>query len=281
MSQLDLSKLPVPDVIETIEYESEFSAVLERYQSLMGDQWDALLESDPAMKLLELVAYEKITLRARINAAARAVLLASSGGSDLDGVLALLDVARLEGELDPAFKARGRLAPYGFSTAGPFKAYEYHALSAHSDVRSVWVDRPTPGVVRVTVLSRVGDGVPAEEVLTAVRAALNAEDVRPLNDTVLVEPAYVIPWVLSARLHFASGAAYEPVMLAAQDAASAYALAQHKIRTPIKQSMLIAALGLAGVTDVELLSPVQDIEAQLQGAPYCTSILLEPVVDYE
>lgn len=281
MSMLDLSQLPVPDVIETLDFEVEYEETVARFRAAMGDQWDANLESDPVVKELELIAYEKVTLRARINAAARAVLLASSTGNDLDGVLALLDAKRLEGELDPAFKARGRLAPYGFSTAGPFKAYEYHALSAHEDVRSVWVDRPTPGVVRVTVLSRLGDGVPTDEVLAAVRVALNAEDVRPLNDTVLVEAAYAIPWTLHARLHFTSGAAYEPVMVAAQAAASAYALAQHKVKTPIRENMLIAALGLAGVSNVELLIPTQDIEAQLQGAPYCTSIVLEPVVDYE
>lgn len=281
MSMLDLSALPVPDVIETLDYETAYAERLQRFMDAMGDQYSAPLESDPVVKLLELYTYEVLMLRARINSAAKAVLLASSAGNDLDGVLALLDAGRLEGELDAAYKARGRLAPYGFSTAGPFKAYEFHALSAHEDVRSVWVDRPTPGVVRVTVLSRVGDGVPSAEVLAAVTVALNAEDVRPLSDTVLVEAAFVIPWALHARLHFASGAAYEPIMTAAQDAASAYALAQHAVNTPVRVSMLTAALGLAGVSDVELVTPVADIDAQLQGAPYCTGIVLEPVVDYE
>ena len=280
MNLLDLSKLPVLDVIETLDFEDQYQTILARFREAMGDQWSAALESDPVVKEFELFAYEVVTLRARINAAARAVLLASSSRNDLDGVLALLGAERLEGEQDDAFRERGRLAPYGFSTAGPRQAYKYHALSAHEDVRDVWVDRPTPGVVRVTVLSRVGDGVPTAEVLDAVRVVLNAEDVRPLNDTVLVEPAVSIPWPLHARLHFASGAAYGPIMDAAQAAAEAYAVAQHKINTPIRASMVIAALGLPGVSDVELLSPTQDIEAMTQGASYCTGIVLEPVVDY-
>lgn len=280
MNQLDLSKLPVPDVIDTVDYETEFSAVLERYRVLMGDDWTALLQSDPVMKLLQDVAYEKITLRARVNAAARAVLLASAGRSDLDHVLALVGAERLDQELDDAFRERGRLAPYGFSTAGPGNAYRYHALSAHDDVLDVWVDSPQPGLVRVTVLSRSGQGVPSDEVLAAVRDRLNAEDVRPLSDTVLVEPAQVVPWELVARLHFPSGAATEPALAAAQAAAEAYATAARRLNRPLRRSMVIAALGVTGVVDVELLSLASDIDASVHVAPFCTRIQLTSVVDY-
>ncbi|MFT2186363.1 baseplate J/gp47 family protein [Pseudomonas putida] len=280
MNHLDLSKLPVPDIVEVIDYEQEFAEVLARYRELMGDQWTALLESEPGMKLLELVAYEKLTLRARINAAAKGVLLASAGGNDLDHVLALLDAVRLDGELDDDFRERGRLAPYGFSTAGPGKAYLYHARSAHDDVLDAWVDSPSPGVVRVTVLSRVGDGTPSDAVLAAVRTALSAEDVRPLNDTVLVEAARPLPWALKARLHFPTGAATEPALAAALTAAEAYAAGQRRLNTPIRRAMVTAALGVTGVVDVELLSLTEDIEPQMQGAPFCTGIELEPVVDY-
>ena len=280
MSLLDLSKLPVPDVLETLDFEDEYASILERFREAMGDQWSAALESDPVVKELELFTYERLTLRARVNAAARAVLLASSTGNDLDQVLALLGAERLEGEGSDDFRERGRQAPYGYSTAGPRQAYKYHALSAHPDIRDVWVDRPTPGVVRITVLSRIGDGVPAPEILAAVRVVLNAEDVRPVNDTVLVEPAYSIPWQLRARLHFASGAATEPVMAEAQAAAELYAVSQHKLNTALSMNMVIVALGVPGVSDVELLSPMQDVAAFVQGAAYCTGIELETVVDY-
>jgi phage-related baseplate assembly protein len=280
MNQLDLSKLPVPDVIETVDYDTEFSAVLERYRELMGDDWTALLQSDPVMKLLQDVAYEKITLRARVNAAARAVLLASARGADLDHVLALLGAERLDQESNDAFRERGRLAPYGFSTAGPGNAYRYHALSAHDDVLDVWVDSPQPGLVRVTVLSRSGQGVPGDDVLGAVRARLNAEDVRPLSDTVLVEPARVVLWELVARLHFPSGAATEPALASAQAAAAAYATASRRLNRPLRRNMVIAALGVTGVVDVELLSLADDIDAGVQLAPFCTRIELTSVVDY-
>ncbi|MNR64790.1 hypothetical protein D3C85_1875520 [compost metagenome] len=69
------------------------------------------------VKLLEEVAYERMTMRARINDAARSVLLASAKGSDLDHVLALLDAKRLVGESADDYRERGRQAPYGYSTA--------------------------------------------------------------------------------------------------------------------------------------------------------------------
>lgn len=281
MSMLDLAKLPVPDVIETLDFETEYESVLGRFRVAMGDQWSAALESDPVIKLIEVMAYESVTMRARINSAARAEMLPSSTGNDLDGLLALLNAERLDGELDDAFRERGRQAPYGFSTAGPLQAYRYHALSAHEDIRDIRVDSPAPGEIRITVLSRIGDGVPAAEVLAAVAAVLSPDDMRPTSDTVIVEPAHAILWQLHAEVHFPTGAAYEPIMAAAQAAAEAYALAQHKINAPVRKNIVIATLGLPGVSDVIPLSPTEDIEPQVQGAPYCTEILLTPKVVYE
>lgn len=281
MTMLDLSLIPPPDVIETLDYETEYQTVYERWKAALGDQWNAALESDPVVKLLELQAYETITLRARINAAAKAVLLPSSSGNDLDHILSLLGAKRLDGELDPAFKARGRQAPYGFSTAGPLQAYKYHAASAHDDIRDVRVDSPDPGDIRITVLSRVGDGVPTQEVLDAVAARLAPDDMRPTSDTVIVEPAYPIPWQLRAEVEFPTGAAYEPIMEAALIAAKAYALAQNKINARVSRNIVIATLGLPGASDVTVLSPAEDIEPQIQGAPYCTEIVLTPKVKYD
>lgn len=281
MNVLDLSTLPVPDVIETLDFETEFANRMQMFRDAMGDQYSAALESDPVVEQIQLFTYEILTLRARVNAAARAVLLASSKGNDLDNLLALLGAERLEGEPDPAYKERGRQAPYGFSTAGPLQAYKYHALSAHEDIRDARVDSPEPGLIRITVLSRVGDGVPTAEVLAAVVAKLSPEDMRPTSDTVLVEAAHPIPWVLHAEIQFPSGAAYEPVMEAAQLAAEAYALKQQKINTPIKRSIVISTLGLPGVSDVIVPLPAIDVAAEPQGAPYCAEIVLKPKVVYE
>ena len=53
------------------------------------------LESEPAHKLLQLFAYEKVNMQARINDAARACMLAYAAGPDLDHLAALLAVPAL------------------------------------------------------------------------------------------------------------------------------------------------------------------------------------------
>lgn len=277
---VDLSLLPVPDLVETLDYEDEFQGILGRFRVAMGDQWSAVLESDPVVKLLEEVAYERMTMRARINDAARSVLLASAKGSDLDHVLALLDAKRLAGEGDDDYRERGRQAPYGYSTAGPLAAYRYHAKSASSEVLDAQVDRPEPGVVRITVLSRSGDGVASAALLATVRAALSADDVRPLNDTVLVVSATVVRYVLKARLFVASGAAPEPLLLAANAAAKAYTVKQFAIGEAVEPSGLYAALHQPGAARAVLLSPVSGVPAKPQQAALCTGIELEVVTDY-
>lgn len=53
------------------------------------------------------------------------------GGIDIEG--------------DESFRERIRLVPESFSTAGPYRAYEYWALTAHQDIADVAVYSPTPG----------------------------------------------------------------------------------------------------------------------------------------
>lgn len=277
---VDLSLLPVPDLVETLDFEEEYQGVLGRFRLAMGDQWSAVLESDPVVKLMEEMAYERVITRARINDAARSVLLASARGADLDNVLAFMDAKRLTAERDDDYRERGRQAPYGFSTAGPLAAYKYHAKSAHSDVLDAKVDRPEPGVVRITVLSRSPGGVPSEAVLAAVRTALSADDIRPLTDTLLVVAATVVRYVVKGRIYVASGAAPEPLLEAAKAATKLYTDQQFAIGEAVTPSGLYAALHQPGASRADLLSPVTGIAAQAQTAALCTGIELEVVTNY-
>lgn len=154
---IDLSLLPPPQVVETLEFETVYQGVLDGFRTLMGDQWTAALESDPVVKLLELAAYQKLLGRARVNDAAKASLLAYARGSDLDNRAADYGVRRLvitpadpdavppvaavmEG--DTELRYRTRLSLEALSVAGSRGAYEYHGLSASANVASVSVDSP-------------------------------------------------------------------------------------------------------------------------------------------
>lgn len=155
---IDLSLLPPPDVVETLEFETLYQQILGDFRAHMGDQWTAVLESDPVVKLLEVAAYQKMLGRARINAAAKACLLAYARGADLDNRGADFDVQRLElvaadpdavppvaavMEKDDDYLYRIRLSLERLSVAGGRGAYEYHALTASADVASASVDSPT------------------------------------------------------------------------------------------------------------------------------------------
>lgn len=283
---IDLAKLPAPDVVELLSFETILVALkadlVERDASLT-----ALLESDPMVKLLEVVAYRELVLRQRVNDATRAVLLATARGTDLDNLAAFYGVERQltdagdAGAIPPVaptyeddsrLRRRAQLALEGFTTAGPVGAYTFHALSADPRVKDCSITSPEPGDVLVTVLSTESDGVPVAAILTAVTAALNAEEVRPLNDTVIVQAASIVGYAVSAILHLFPGPDGETVRLAAVAAAQAYVDDSHRLGRRVTLSGLYAALHQPGVERVELLLPVGDVETTAAQAPHCTDL---------
>lgn len=89
-------------------------------------------------------------------------------------------------EDDASLAERIRLAPNGFSTAGPRKAYEYHTKSVNPSIIDVAVWTPSPGTVFVHPLLK--DGIEeTEDLLSQIREHLNADEIRPLTDSVVVE----------------------------------------------------------------------------------------------
>ena len=218
-TQIDLSTLPAPDVIEELSFETIFAAMLADLQA-RDPVFDALLESDPAYKILEVAAYRELLLRQRVNDAARAVMLAYATGADLDQLGALLGVLRLvidEGdaeavppvpqvlESDTEFRRRIQLSLEGFSVAGPRGAYIFHGLSADANVLDISATSPDPGEVLITVLSRVGNGAASGPLLAAVNAALNDDAVRPLTDQVTVQSASIVNYNVHAHLYVYPG----------------------------------------------------------------------------
>lgn len=288
-SAIDLSKLPAPDLIETVDFETVLQACRDYLAEVAPDLADSLLESDPASKVLEVLAYRELLLRQRINEAARGVLLAAAGGADLDQLGAWWGVSRLlldagdpeavppvapTYESDDAFRSRIQLALEGYTSAGPIGAYTFHALSAHGQVKSVSVTSPVAGDVLVTVLGTEDDGTPSAVVLTAVEAALNDQDVRPLCDTVTVQAATIVNYTVTAVLTIGSGPDAATVLASAQAAVETYVAAQHKVGARVALSGLYQALHQPGVEFVTLTLPAADITPTATEAAYCTAITI-------
>ncbi len=257
---LDMSAVPPPDFVETLDYEAILAAIKADLLSRDPDLAGALaLESEPMVKLLQAVAYRELSLRNRINHAGRACMLATAVGADLDNLAANLGVMRAADEDDTRLRARAALAVEGYTSAGPSGAYLFHAVSADPAVADVQVSSLNPGAVTVTILSADGDGTPTPALLAAVDAALNADDVRPLTDQVIVVAAGIIAYDIRADLLITPGPDTEIVRAAAQTAVGVYAATRRRLGRDVTLSGLYAALHQAGVEKVTLTAPVADV----------------------
>lgn len=285
---VDLSQLPAPGVVEAIDFEAILAEMLADLQA-RDPVFTALVESDPAYKILEVAAYREVLLRQRVNEAARAVMLAYAGGADLENLAALFGVTRLT--IDPGnpsavppvpptlepdadFRRRVQISLEGFSTAGPAGAYVFHALSASGDVLDASATSPSPGDVLVTVLSRVGSGAASPALISTVQAALSAQDVRPLTDNVVVQSAAIVNYAITATIYCYAGPDRALIIAAAQAAAAKYAADQHRVGKDVTLSGIYAALHQPGVQRVDLASPTANIVISTSQASWCTAITL-------
>lgn len=269
----DLASLPTPAVIEPLSFETIFSQLQTEFQSRYPD-YSALLASDPAVKLLEVAAYREVLLRNRINAAAKASLLAFATGSDLDHLAAFYGVTRLVDETDEAFRLRTRQRIIGFANAGGAAHYRYWALSASHDVADVEVDSPEPGRVRISVLAKGKEETVPDAVLEAVRAVVLRDDIRVLTDTVEVVAAELIPVTVTARIWLYPDtplAAFEAIAPRFKDALAA----QSGLGWDLTPSWVIGELQRPGVHKVELHLPTTEIRANANQAVRLMHLNLE------
>ncbi|NBV07358.1 MAG: baseplate assembly protein, partial [Proteobacteria bacterium] len=247
---IDLSKLPAPKVIESLSYEAIFQDILSDFLG-KNPSYSTLLESDPAMILLEVCAYRELLLRNRINEAAKATMLAYATGSDLEHLAASLGVQKLDGETDDQLRQRVQLAPEAFTNAGSIGAYTFHALSASSYIKSVSVKSPNPGAVLVTILSKTGNGTASEELIDVVLEKLSEEDVRPLTDQVSVQSAAIVNYAVEAVITVYSGPSSAVVETEARAALDKFLDERHAIEKLVALSGIYDALHVDGVKKVQ------------------------------
>ncbi|MEZ2600750.1 baseplate assembly protein [Kluyvera intermedia] len=291
---IDLSQLPPPSVLQMPAFKDLLTQRVAELQGL-DPVFDALLESDPAMKLLEISCYREMVNIARTNSGVLATLLAYAKRGDLDQLGANFDVYRLvitpadnttippaeavmEG--DDAFRARIRLSWYARNTAGSVQAYEYFALSADGAVLDAKAYGPqedasiSPGHVEVYVLSNEGEGVPGQVLLDTVADDLSADFTRPLTDYVVVKAATIIEYAVTATLIISSGPDAQTVLDAAENAMQRYADNVHRIGVPMSIAGVYRALKQPGVEDVLLDESLDTIDPGTGEATYCTAITL-------
>lgn len=289
---IDLSTVPAPNVVQALNFETILAEMLADLQA-RDSVFTALVESDPAYKILEVAAYLELLIRQRVNDGARAVMLAYAAGSDLENLSALFGVTRniLDAgnpnalppilptyETDTALRYRTQLALEGLSTAGPIGAYQFHALSVDG-VKDAGIQGPPdtdPGDVLVTILAATGSGTAGAPLIAAVTAVLNDEDIRPLTDQVTVQSAAIVNYEVIATLYIPTGPDPIAVQTAALASVQAFVESRHRVGLDVRLSGLYAALHVGGVERVTLTSPgiTADLVTTASQAPYCTDITL-------
>ncbi|EMN0493001.1 TPA: baseplate assembly protein [Pseudomonas aeruginosa] len=294
-SAIDLSQLPIPEVVEQIDFETILAERKAYLVSLYpADQQAEItarleLESEPLTKLLEENAYRELVWRQRVNEAALANMLAYAAGSDLEQLAANYNVKRLVVtpgdpsavppvaevlEDDDSLRERAQMAWEGLSTAGPRNSYIFHARAADGRVADATASSPSPAVAVVTIQALAGNGTAPPDLIAAVQAYLSDEDRRPVADRLTVQGAQVLPYSVTATLYLnTAGPESEPIMEAAEAALLAFVHQRRRLGLEVSESAIHAALHVEGVRKVVLTGWVDIVATEAQ-APYCTGVTL-------
>lgn len=160
-------------------------------------------------------------------------------------------------ETDDRLRARIREAPETFSCAGSAGSYRALAMAVSQEISDVSVTTPEPGTVDVRpVLS--GGELPSEEILAAVRRALNADTVRPLTDTVVVKAPTTVSYAIDVTWYLPreSEPLLETVRSAVTEAVETYRVWQRSVPgRDILPTKLISLMEQAGARRVVVTSP--------------------------
>lgn len=259
---IDFARLPPPDVIETLDYED----LVQRYKADVLSKNSKLeaalnLEQSPTNIILETEAYGEMLVRARVNAAARAVMLAFSTGGDLDNLAAFFGVERAVGETDDSLRRRAQLAPEAFNTAGSEGAYIFQALTADPvnirDATAVKMD--DRGRVRIAIMAAGTNPVPTSDIILKVYNRINSKGIRPLTDVISVVPVKPIRQQIVANISLYPGPDAGLVMTDIGTALNKVRSNVSLIGRDLTRSAIISALNQEGVQSVDLISPADNV----------------------
>lgn len=247
------------NIIEPLNFEEILSRMREEWVK-RDASFTALVESDPAMKVLEVAAWRELLLRERINEAVKSNLLKFATGEDLDNLAEFYGVERQKEEDDERFRKRVKAKIVGSSTCGSKEYYRYQALSADSRVKDALVESPTPGKVQISILSTELStiSIESEELLYIVRKRVTRDDIRVLTDTVTVIGCNITEIDIHSRISINSKTSPEIIETAKKQFIEKFELAKRLGRS-VTISWIIANLFVEGVENVELIEPKEDV----------------------
>ncbi|WP_264336641.1 MULTISPECIES: baseplate assembly protein [unclassified Wolbachia] len=248
--------MQTPNIIEKLSYEEIFSRMKEELVR-RDETFSGLVESDPAIKILEVAAWRELLLRERINETVKSNLLKFATGEDLDNLAEFYGVERQKEEEDERFRKKVKAKIKGWSTCGSKEYYRYYALSADSRVKDALVESPIPGKVQISILSTQlsTTGIALEELLEIVRKQVTRDDIRVLTDTVTVIGCNIMEIDIHSRISTNYIISEEEIK---KQFIEKFELAK-RLGWSVTRSWIIANLFVDGVKNVELIEPREDV----------------------
>lgn len=294
---IDLSRLPFPEAIEPLDFETLFDAFMARFRQ----SWDELreidptlpaydvdaLETDPIVILGQADAYLRLTDRQRVNDAIKAVLAPMSTGSNLDNLVARQGIARLtvvpasEGqpaimETDAALLRRYLLS-FDRPAAGSAGRYLFEAWTAAPGLADVRVNgRAVHGRVGdtdVVIAGTAGADLTPEQ-LAAVRAAVLHPNVKPEAVGVAVIAAARLDYRVEQTILVPVGPDAELVRAEAEARVRAIALSRMMIGAAVPRDLIAGAAFGASIVNVNHVEPTGDVVASPYAIPVCTEVVI-------
>lgn len=305
VNTLDLAALPLPAIVEALDFEAIVAAMTADFQA-RWPAFTAVLESDPVLKLIEVAAWRELLLRARINEVARAGMLASAQGSDLAQLAARFNTARRAGESDASLRQRAQLGFHQVAAAGSRERYRWHVLDAHAALSQADAWQMAPGQVGVSplgwILAPVAEVEPADAVIgaalwgsppiglayrvaeaadppfVAARLRILSDEVCPVGVDVRLATPAITTYAITAVLHLPPGPDVVTVTASARTAVAALVRERAQFRLDVYRAALLGALMVPGVRNVTLSSPAQDIARGPGELAVCTAVSLTAAV---
>ena len=265
---LELTALPAPDVLETLDYDTILTDLLSRMRTI-NPNYTNLVEGDPAYSVLQTNAYESVMLRKRVNDAVRAVLATHAIGSDLDNLAALFSLLR-DGKTDKAFRPEVLNYLKTISPGSP-EWYRKYALEANDPpkgeslltgdkiVEARAFKTCTPGQVLVFVQPDTPGAIAVGDVPGQVQEYLREEPHLFMGDTVTVRTIDKKDYALTARIRVVPGFSVADVLSTVQKQANAFVRERKIIGREIPLSDIYATFASDAISEFRLVSPAASI----------------------
>lgn len=285
---LEFPNLPEPEIIDSTPFEAIFARKIALFRQLTDD-YTNIVEGDPVYMMAQVAAYDELNLRKQINNAYQQTLIRYASGTNLDNLVANINLLRLVKaeavydennllvspeilETDDQLRNRYLLAWHALGL-GTFGWYKFHALNADPQVKDALAKNTADGTVTVYIQSEgPNGGVPDTALLETVRTYLNALRRRILCSTLLIEGITTLPYQIEATIAVPSELDKNALLVQVQQAAEAFADANEVIARDIPISRFYAVLSPEGVSGVTLTAPTANVVTTDSQVPVATAV---------